>query len=368
MFEQHPVPQQISSYQFRLVGDMTLKQFFQLAGGAVIGLLIYASPLPSIFKWPLIIFFVIMGAAFAFLPLQERPLEEWIAAFFRAIYGPTQYSWGKLGKVQYYATPESAVAKTPGESSTAPSATVPQEVSVAKLEASEHNFLSNLTNMFSLHPKTASAPLTTPAVQPTPSVPVTQPVTTTIQAQEQEIMARVTNPTMQPVQTTTPTTPQPLTPKAGTLFVATPAQPAISIEKNAPVIIPQAPIATPVMTTAPVAQTLVENKPDTTVQAQFSPDAAPPSPATIPNVIVGQVMTHDSKIVEGAIMEITDFQGRPVRALKTNKAGHFMIVTPLPNGSYKINIEKDGLIFEPLQFEAHGTIVPPIAIKAKPNQ
>ncbi|KKR52786.1 MAG: hypothetical protein UT88_C0021G0001, partial [Candidatus Woesebacteria bacterium GW2011_GWD2_40_19] len=37
--EQHPIPQNISSYQFRLVGDMTLKQFFQLAGGFLVGLI-----------------------------------------------------------------------------------------------------------------------------------------------------------------------------------------------------------------------------------------------------------------------------------------------------------------------------------------
>jgi len=34
--EQHPIPQQISSYQFKLVGDMTLAQFGKAAGGIVI--------------------------------------------------------------------------------------------------------------------------------------------------------------------------------------------------------------------------------------------------------------------------------------------------------------------------------------------
>ena len=35
--ETHPVPQNISSYEFRLVGDMTLKQFLYLAGGILLG-------------------------------------------------------------------------------------------------------------------------------------------------------------------------------------------------------------------------------------------------------------------------------------------------------------------------------------------
>jgi len=32
--EQHPIPQQISSYEFKLVGEMTLKQFLKAAGFA----------------------------------------------------------------------------------------------------------------------------------------------------------------------------------------------------------------------------------------------------------------------------------------------------------------------------------------------
>ena len=46
--QQHPVPQHISNYEFKLVGDMTLKQFFQLAGGILVALIFYATPLPGI--------------------------------------------------------------------------------------------------------------------------------------------------------------------------------------------------------------------------------------------------------------------------------------------------------------------------------
>ena len=70
--EQHPVPQQISSYEFRLVGDMTLKQFGQLAAGGILALFFYVSPLPGYFKWPLMIFSFFGGAAMAFLPFEEN--------------------------------------------------------------------------------------------------------------------------------------------------------------------------------------------------------------------------------------------------------------------------------------------------------
>jgi hypothetical protein len=76
-------------------------------------------------------------------------------------------------------------------------------------------------------------------------------------------------------------------------------------------------------------------------------------------------MDRDGKIIEGAILEIKDAQGHPVRALRSNKLGHFMTVTPLPNGNYEMSIEKNGFTFEPFSFLAKGELIPPIAIKSK---
>src|SRR3989304_5764594 len=95
MDQQHPIPQEISAYQFRLVGDITLKQFFQVASGIVIALIIYSTPIIGIIKWPFVIVFALGGVALAFLPLQERPLDRWIVAFFRSVYSPTLFFWKK---------------------------------------------------------------------------------------------------------------------------------------------------------------------------------------------------------------------------------------------------------------------------------
>jgi hypothetical protein len=88
-------------------------------------------------------------------------------------------------------------------------------------------------------------------------------------------------------------------------------------------------------------------------------------PPEKPNTVTGQVMDVNGKIVEAAILEIKDVAGRPVRAVKTNKVGHFLIVTSLQNGKYEIITEKEGLVFDSFTFEATGSIIPPIAIKAK---
>ena len=99
--------------------------------------------------------------------------------------------------------------------------------------------------------------------------------------------------------------------------------------------------------------------------AQFSAEAGPPLPPTIPNVVVGQVLEGNGKIVENAILEIKDSEGRAARALRSNKLGHFMIVTPLADGIYEIITEKEGLSFETVTIEAVGQIIPAIAIWAK---
>jgi len=98
--------------------------------------------------------------------------------------------------------------------------------------------------------------------------------------------------------------------------------------------------------------------------AEFSQEASPPNPPIVPNTIVGQVLSSKGKIIEGAILEIRDMAGRPVRALRSNKVGHFIIVTSLQNSRYNIITEKNGYEFDPITFEAKGEIIPPIVIRA----
>lgn len=96
--EQHPIPQPITSYEFKLVGEMTLKQFLKAGGGIVLALLINATKLVFFIKWPLMILFGGGGLALAFVPFQDRPLEKWIVAFLKSIYLPTIYTYKKRAK------------------------------------------------------------------------------------------------------------------------------------------------------------------------------------------------------------------------------------------------------------------------------
>jgi hypothetical protein len=325
--EQHPIPQQISSYQFRLVGDMTLKQFFQIAGGALISLLFYASHLHPIIKWPFIIFFTLLGVALAFLPLEERPLEKWIFAFFRSVYSPTLFNWKKTTVIASNFQPEtfeaSAAIKTEDKiKEVVPASTIPSASFLSKLEGSEGSFLSKLNSLFAFNgpiPSQAVAS-STPTSQPGVKTPFQTPVQTPVRME----------------------------------------RPKVTVEEK-PVIGPY----NPQVTMTGVSQTLRSENPLQGSAAQFSVEATPPNPPTVPNTVVGQVLDNQGKIIEGAILEIRDVAGRPVRALKSNKLGHFIIVTPLMSGRYQIITEKDNYTFEPVTFDATGAIIPPIAIQGK---
>lgn len=331
MEEQHPIPQQISSYQFRLVGDMTIKQFFQVAAGALIALLLYASSLPDYIRWPGIIFSFLAGVALAFFPIQDRPLSVWIKLFFLSIYSPTLYVW-KKGVKQDYFQPETSTPVTVSEiplstQPTATPATPPEPVKLAPtpLIPADVN-VSMLDNLLE-----GEGPVKTP-VKPLTS----KPVFSAKDKQREELKV--------------PTTPKLSVEKSEKDF-STPQTGEVKQEINSPSYVSPS-----------VGRKIVGAK-----DASFSLGAAPPTPPTTPNVVVGQVMDVSGNIIENAILEIKDENGRSVRALRSNKLGHFMIVTPLDNGIYQLITEKEGYVFEPVTVNLNGTILSPIAIKAGGN-
>lgn len=322
--EQHAIPQNVSSYQFKLVGDMTLKQFFQVAGGILVAIIIYSLPLLGIIKWPLCIVAVLLGVGLAFLPIEERPLERWIFAFFRAIYAPTIFAWQKTDIPPKFFQDEPATG-----TSTEQDVALKNYLSTANqvpgasgnLEKAERGFLSKLAGLFS-GPVAVSSQ--TPPPAPIPPKP-----------------PQIQYPENNPVKINMSPT-----------HLVVEEKPVFAVTQNQ-------------MTAAPVTPIIAGNEMISTKQAMFSVDAAPPNPPTQPNVVVGQIVDQDRKIVEGAIMEIRDSMGRPIRALRSNRVGHFITVTQLDNGHYEIVTEKDGYEFVPVSFDAIGALIPPILVQGK---
>jgi len=324
---------------------MTLKQFTQLAAGVVVALIIYSLPVLPILKIPFAIISVISGVLIAFVPLEERPIDKWIIAFFKAIYSPTVYKWTRMRNPVVFA-PESVIGETSQNIRRASELpfNLPQSGGkiLSTFEAAEEAFfdkISQLYSQFKIPAFQRAAPAQT-LVQPKQKGPFLSPQPRVrLITEEEKSVPQVSSKRfeeLKPISITPSQTP-----------------PAKKEERHADT------------TLIPVEPVFGRENIDylkNAVPAQFASKVLPPSH---PNIVVGQVLTSDGKIIEDAILEIRDAQGKPVRALRTNKIGHFQTATPLENGTYEIEIEKEGFVFDKFKFIARGQIIEPIEIRAK---
>jgi len=87
--------------------------------------------------------------------------------------------------------------------------------------------------------------------------------------------------------------------------------------------------------------------------------------SNLPNVANGVVKDADGKMVQGAIVIIKDEGSEPVRALKTNELGEFVVSTPLPNGKYYVSVSAPTKRFATMEIVADGRLMPPLSFVAK---
>lgn len=364
--EQHPVPQQISAYHFRLVGDMTIKQFLELAAGIVVGWIFYSLPLPGIFRWPLVIFSVFAGVAFAFLPLEERPLDRWLLAFIKAVYSPTRYIWRKVPVTPAYFE-EFKVSKGPVEEIRLGAdrrkleeylQTLPAPGPYTAADKKEVGFVQNIMKLYvEVQPKTVAPARPRRAIleeELAPKVRVavrklkTPPLDPRAMMRGEIILPKrrpkeVKIPQIEPVEVEPATqTPAPA-----------PETPQVAIQDTQP----YGGVAPVGAVKIPTAKQVREAGP--------SRELPMPTPPTQPNVIAGMVVDSQGNIIENAIVTIRDSEGNIARAQKTNKIGQFFIVTPLPDGEYTVEVEREGLAFDIIKIRLVGKPVPPIEIRAK---
>ena len=92
---QHAVPQNIMDVEFKLIGDLTMRQFFYLMIFSGIAYAAWTFNVPIVLKWPIVIISVLLGLGFAFVPVEDRGLDEWIVNFFSAVYSENQKIWKK---------------------------------------------------------------------------------------------------------------------------------------------------------------------------------------------------------------------------------------------------------------------------------
>lgn len=95
MAETHKIPQNVTFYQGRIIGNFTAKQFVFLAIGAVAAFLIATSALSIQLKVVLIVVIALISLLFSLATVQGRTTDVWIQNFLQAVRYSTQMVWRK---------------------------------------------------------------------------------------------------------------------------------------------------------------------------------------------------------------------------------------------------------------------------------
>lgn len=304
--EQHAIPQQITSYEFKLVGDMTLKQFLKAAAGIILALLVNSTKLMVLVKWPLMLLLGGGGLALAFVPYEDRPLDTWLKAFLKSIYNPTIFIYKKKIQNNWLDIDLSKAVKADEEE-----AEEERRQAVPRKQKEEvKEFIESLPSVNK---------------EENQNLPPTPPL---IKGEEAKINGNIESSNV----------------------IEEKIKSSETVNEN--------------IDYGTANLDLKREKLEATGEAVFGEIPMPDIPE-LPNLIVGMVMNKDNKIVEGAIVEIQDKEGNPSRVLKTNQLGQFRTLTQLTDGKYLIVTEKDNLEFDRVEVLLEGKIVKPIKIIAK---
>lgn len=399
--EQHPVPQNVTTFQFRLIGDMTIKQFGYLAAGAILAYISYILPLPFFFTWPLTVLFALLGIGFAFVPIEERPMDIWVLSFIKSVYTPTQFVWHRTQpKPEPVAKPTAipVVPKkqvsvlTPASSLQTPPPSVPSVAATAKPIAATLQGIYTQTpvvkkptlldSLFSWvdglfpaskpgmapafvqtipgfqpqpMPQVVSKPAPAPVVEPPKENPELTALQQKISSLQTELGAKAHAETRvlelqkemtEMLKQKQEMEAQLVTMKKQAIPTREPAGPA----KPAGVVSPQ-----------PQGPTVKVIPPDAAARAGL------PRLTTFPNVVTGIIKDNQGGLLPGVLVTVRDKEGIPLRALKTNKIGQFAASTQLPNGVYFVEVEdpRGRYLFDRAQITINGSVMPAIEIGAK---
>lgn len=402
--ENHPIPQDITGFQFKLIGNMTVKQFAFLALGTLLAwFCFFILPLFIIIRLPLAILFLAMGIGLAFVPIDGRPMDVMIINLIKAMFAPTQYVYKKTG---------GNLASNAAQSD----------------QAQSQNIL--LSNHPQANTQTAQAPL--PQQQLT--IQVAQPAIQAVQPSPQPQPQIITPaPQIEPIQIqdSTPghvielpdnSQPPVTSGNLDDLVNAKAEEAEEKIEENEKKL--EAEVSTlqkeleeakalenteTNISNAGVAhqkaqeleKALIEAtrqreelekelmslkaKLEGQTQQKFDPATLNPLPQTQrvrkvppgmeksiglptapqdPNLITGIVKDPRNNPLPNILVEVKDLEDNPVRAFKTNGLGQFAAATSLSNGKYIISFEdsKGQNKFDTVEIEANGSPIMPLEI------
>lgn len=395
--ENHPIPQDVTGFQFRLIGSLTVKQFGYIGVSVVAVVILYYAPLSWFVKAPLMVLFGCIGPALAFLPIEGRPMDQMASHFVHALIRPNQYlfikSGGKLPlsllelhSVRQLNEKELAEKKAEEDKTSKREERLNmylQQIhqSTAEVDKKEEAFTKSVVLGQPLQPQpTQSVTQTTPAstqAAPASTIQVAPPPAPTIQnnpmqqnsqviQQESEILKELAEAKQEEATSNSPQQTQAAHEKVSELSQklqeALAKQAALQKEIERLTKTSNNTQQTPAPSVAPAQTTPTAGAIKlTTDMAKREGIAVLPQD---PNLVIGIVKDPRGNILPNILVEIKDTSGNPVRAFKTNLQGQFKSATPLPNGEYTIVFEdpKGEAQFDAVALSVTGAVIPPLEI------
>lgn len=392
--EYHPIPQDVISFQFKLIGDMTVKQFAYLAAGVIAAWIFFSIPIPFLIKFPLALLSGTTGVVFAFIPIEGRPADTIIIYFLKAIFEPNQYYYQKVGKQILPAFTVNKQMQTTKQIQNKQDTNKKLEKFLeklpkkpkSKLDEKETVYLKSLTSIFKGE--------NIPAFNDT-----TGSIPTNVISMEEENQMRFENSQIQDeenLEDSQKRTKEALekealliqkeleTTKAQELTQKEPEvasdihQKVSELEKQLNETLTQKQELEKMLVT--LQRKLGEQKQDI-----YSPSANRPKMESqnvrkipvsmgksvglpiapdVPNLITGIIKDPRGNVLTNILVEVKDKEGNPVRAFKTNGLGQFLSATPVLNGVYTIQFDdpEGKNKFDTIEISANGEIISPLEV------
>ncbi len=360
----HPIPQDVTGFQFKLIGDITIKEFAYLGVGILIAWFVFSLPIFLIIKIPIAIIIVGLTLIFVFVPIQGRSADVMLGLFLKALIKPNSYKYILKPKP---VTKESELNKDSKKVNSSNNLFAPVEpktvperpVETRSTSSVAPHILSEENASEKLKPKIDDS-LNEKQNQPANEEKNEEKVEKKEEIKEtKDIMDNLKNDDLknQPV-----------------LHSEEAHQRALALEKQLQQsqkekeelerrlvelekklnLNPNDQVFTPSLKTENVK----------TVPLGLQKSTGTPLVNDIPNLINGVVKNPRGEVLPNILIEIEDSKSNPVRAFKTNQLGQFASATPLTNGMYKIIFEDPSgkNTFDKIKIEAKGEVIPPLEV------
>ncbi len=375
--ENHPIPQDVTGFKFKLIGSVTVKQFLYLLGFGILTTVMFVLHINLFIKVPFMLIFASIGAALAFIPIEGRPMDVMIANFAKTIPAENRFIYKKRGvnlaSYEFFkppvAKPTATATTTQQKPTNNEGADDKRAALISRLrnssfrpDADEVKNLNNIHALFEgknvpvqklpdLAPSATTAQGVMPSIATIAPAPTATPAAGDLMdtAKKEEQLTALDKQLAEEKKAKEEARAEELK-----VIATPPPQP----KKEEPTI--RTGDENVGRTTVPVAPKIEAP----TEQANPTLSAGFPTLPDVPNVILGIVRDARGRTLPNILVEVVDANNIPVRAFKTNALGQFASATPLSNGTYHISLEDASKTheFKMIEVNLAGDIFQPLEI------